>query len=814
MNVQIKAVKIRDFRSIRGEVTIPLESPVVLIHGPNGAGKTSLLSAIELGLTGHVASLAKFDASLREHLIHKEAADAFVSVTAEGIPGGRTTGEFVIKPGAITGTPLLPPNLARFYTERCYLAQSTLGRLLEIYQNKDIGLSDSPLTMFVKDLLGLDSLDALIEGLHDAGDVRRLRGGANQYWEVRDQIPRVDDEVKRLEKDATGADARAKQLRQALEAQAATFWPNQKGQPATKLSAFLQEQSSEPELHRLARIRRDISATIDQWASVQSPVSPAEREAAERAVTQATAELEEWRSTSGEALTNLFSELAEFFSDLPSPTGTSPEQARATAKDIVSAELERSSQVLKRDADAANQLESIDSDIARLTARLIAIDDQIAQHSAQAGQLAQALSELLPHIHTQDCPVCGRDFSEISATPLAGHVASRIAGLTQSAGRLEALAREKAEGSASLAKQTRTRSVAAGQVMAGEMRDQLRTRVARLSDFASALDRLQEQTLRGEHLLHTNSKAAAELNSLRARDQRATSIREAAASMAQLLGVDSIGPSEPLSDALRRFFEHAQSQENRLSTREAARREATATLKELSAVEESLKGLNETIASRKAFLSRLVDARANADRRIEQARRLADESRAERTRIVRRVFNESLNAVWRDLFVRLAPEEPFVPAFALPDSPKGAVEARLETLYRSGTKGGEAKGGNPRAMLSAGNLNTAALTLFLALHLSVKPVLPWLVIDDPVQSMDEVHISQFAALLRTLSKQHGRQVIIAVHEKPLFDYLALELSPAFPNDRLVTIEVGRTANDLTVIDYKPKTWERDVAIAA
>ena len=48
-------------------------------------------------------------------------------------------------------------------------------------------------------------------------------------------------------------------------------------------------------------------------------------------------------------------------------------------------------------------------------------------------------------------------------------------------------------------------------------------------------------------------------------------------------------------------------------------------------------------------------------------------------------------------------------------------------------------------MLSAGNLNTAALTLFLALHLSVEPRFPWLVLDDPVQTMDEVHIAQFAA---------------------------------------------------------------------
>ena len=95
-------------------------------------------------------------------------------------------------------------------------------------------------------------------------------------------------------------------------------------------------------------------------------------------------------------------------------------------------------------------------------------------------------------------------------------------------------------------------------------------------------------------------------------------------------------------------------------------------------------------------------------------------------------------------------------------------------------------------MLSAGNLNTAALTLFLALHLSVPKKLPWLILDDPVQSMDDVHISNFAALLRTLSKEHNRQVMIAVHDRQLFEYLRLELSPAFPEDTLLTLEMARS----------------------
>ena len=91
---------------------------------------------------------------------------------------------------------------------------------------------------------------------------------------------------------------------------------------------------------------------------------------------------------------------------------------------------------------------------------------------------------------------------------------------------------------------------------------------------------------------------------------------------------------------------------------------------------------------------------------------------------------------------------------------------------------------------------------------------PFLVIDDPVQSMDEVHIAQFAALLRTLSKQHGRQIIMAMHEKALFDYLSLELSPAFQDDRLITIAMGRTASGTTVMNYEPLIWRPDTAIAA
>lgn len=104
--------------------------------------------------------------------------------------------------------------------------------------------------------------------------------------------------------------------------------------------------------------------------------------------------------------------------------------------------------------------------------------------------------------------------------------------------------------------------------------------------------------------------------------------------------------------------------------------------------------------------------------------------------------------------------------------------------------------------------------LFLALHLSVRPQLPWLILDDPVQSMDEVHIAQFAALLRTLSKEHHRQIIIAVHERPLFDYLTLELSPAFADDQLITVELSRSNAGASVAEPTYYNWEPDQAVAA
>lgn len=808
MTPRITSLTATDFRSLRGTVTVPMDSPVVLIHGRNGAGKTSLLTAMELGLTGNLASLSRLDPQLREHLVHKEAMSkkASVSIGVHGLGVEFPAGHFDIHGNKFVGKPALDPVLGRHFSERCYLAQSTLTRLLEFYEDKSA--NGTALTRFVKELLGLDALDALIDGLHDAGDVRRLRGHAVSFWDMREQIPSLDDELSRLARERTAAEGQAIQLTQTVAQRLAPHWPEVADLSAQAMLDLLKDQSQEPELQRLTQLRRELNDTVSQSQRVVSAIAADQREAAETAASAAEAALRGWLDTSGKRMTELFDKLGGYFSDLPSPIQNRPEYARAYAHRAVSNEVARCQQIQVKDQNAQQQVSTLQIDRQGLATRLEEIDKQIVQHSGEAGQLAQALSALVPHVHTEECPVCSRDFGEVSSVPLLGHLTARIASLSQSAGLLSALSRERANTVSAVAARDREIGVAQAQVLTAEARAEYGQRLATLEQALHDLTSLEAETKAGETLFGQAANAAQALTSARAGDQQSAAIRDAAGRYATVLSMDPIGASEPLQAALQRFLNEVSARLERLTAKESARRDGEAALRELLLKQQHIEDIKVRQMERRTARQGLHAAKEAGERTMEQARELLKLAQSERSRVVGQVFNDSLNAAWRDIFIRLAPDEPFIPAFALPQATRGDVEAKLETHYRNGSKGG-----NPRAMLSAGNLNTAALTLFLALHLSVKPKLPWLIIDDPVQSMDEVHISQFAALLRTLSKQHGRQVIIAVHEKPLFDYLCLELSPAFEGDRLITVELGRTANGDSVANTLVRYWKQDLAIA-
>ncbi len=810
MTSAIEHLTVEDFRSIRGHVSLSLDAPVVLIHGQNGTGKTSLMAAIELALTGDVPSMRRVEPEYLKYLPHQAVGTGSVRLQTRL---GDGIGETLLKvtSAGVEGAPALGDRLARFYAERCYLSQATLGRLLEIYEAPDGKSGPSALQRFVKDLLGLDRLDALTDGLRTAGNVLRLREPVPQYAAAKDEIPRLRE---RLRADRAGVAASEAELDLAKEQLRLSIAGADEGLTSLlddreRLAERLKEQHEEPSLLQQARLRRRIAVAMEEWgvlSGADATVGLTDVQAEHRANGLA---FRAWRDRVGGELEGVLGRLGSALGIAENPADANYQYACRVASARVDAEVARCAEVLNgHDIDQA-RLEQIVSDIRSGQARLALLDRSVGESVGMAQQLARALTQVVPHVHDDDCPVCGRDFREVSSVPLAAHLSGRISALTQEAGRLEAVARDRSTMASALVKAERERDAVSGRLVEEGVRDALKERRAMLSEARLALVSRMAEASEGDRLRSEAQASEKRLAAVAGRDHAVSALREVVSDLAVQAGEAPLGADDAIVEVLSRLASAVAQREASLADRQESRRKARLALVSLQAIDAKLKSAREALQIQERALDRLETAKDEADRRIELAKGLIRTVNESRSRIVRKVFDERLNAVWRELFIRLAPDEHFVPAFAMPSRIGTVMEAKLETIYR---KGG--KGGNPKAMLSAGNLNTAALTLFLALNLSVKPELPWLLIDDPVQNMDDLHISQFAALLRTLKRQQGRRVVLAVHDRALFDYLALELSPTFVGDRLIKVELGRSVNGDTTCSWEPVFYEEDNAIAA
>ncbi|WP_050522117.1 AAA family ATPase [Pseudorhodobacter wandonensis] len=808
MNMGITSLEIEDFRSIRGSHHISLDASAVLIHGPNGTGKTSLLSAIEFGLTGSVASLARFDPSYIQHLPHKLSANGKCRVQIDATGFDMASAEMRGDGLRIWGDPILGDDQSRFFTERSYLPQAALGRLLEIYEHQDSRRTDSPLTRFVKELLGLEALDALIDGLHASGDVRRLREPAPRYWFARsDAAPaakRVADAESAHKTAIEAINAAEQELKTKLEGLA----PPEPTLNAEFLAPLLEEFQgrAEARLGELARRRRDLNAATEQLVDASGD-DQAKRQSVEVAASRSREALETWTKGPGKQLHDLFNAIRKEFGQLPEFT-SDPKETHEVGTRLVANELARLQALSESDQASQKILGEVQEALRQGRARLRIIENELESDKGANQELAEALTAISSHILDEACPVCGRDFSEVSETSLAAHVSGEVQRLISTAARVESLVKDRSLTVAAITQAQRQEADLIAKRLSPDQRDEIQLNIARLTEWRNSLAMHYDTAVMGASLQEQASASARELSILNTRKASISGLRPELSQHAQALGRPTTSDDVPLQTILAdliAFVEEEEDSERRLVHRISNIEEALA---DLSIARTTAVELAATVKSATDELALASIHREEAERRIALAKDVASRAQSLRTSKVKQVFNDELNSVWRELFIRLAPEEAFVPAFALPKTSSGSVEAVLETHYRSG-----GKGGNPRAMLSAGNLNTAALTLFLALNLSAMPQLPWLIIDDPVQSMDDVHIAQFAALLRTL-KREGRQVILAVHDRQLFDYLSLELSPAFNGDRLITVELGRTSDGMTTAQWKPVVFQPDRAFAA
>lgn len=571
---------------------------------------------------------------------------------------------------------------------------------------------------------------------------------------------------------------------------------------------FLRSSPEEGELADLVGRKRELVSIEQAWSKLPPLVDAKAHNEAQEMARKLGSELEVYQSGPGRALSESVGRLRAYFSDLRDPSATDPVDAWQIASEKVEQDIQASEAQLAASQKATQQINEIDQRLGQLRSRISTLEKQIAGFTVDAAGLGRALAELVPHLHGPDCPVCERDFREVSSEPLASKVSAAVTRLVEQSNRLKSLVAERSQAIMSITASERARVEPSTRALPPPRQFELRQHVTTLRAFALALKALKESSIRGSDLRRRHAEANGIAAQFQLRDAQATEIerrvREIAAAEEQ--------PDFDSVQDVGHLIQHVLAAINvRLETIEGRRRrraEARVCSLSISERRSTIARLENEAIDRRDRLSELEGPLKKATRTRLEARRVVRAAEEARMTIVSRVFNKRLNSIWRDLFVRLAPTEPFVPAFILPKGKRAPVSAELETVHRDG-----GSYGRPGAMLSAGNLNTAGLTLFIALHLAVRPRLPWLLLDDPVQSMDELHIAQFAGLLRTLAKAHNRQLVVAVHERPLFDYLCLELGASFPGDKLITVELGRSPQGDTRFEPHVLPFEPDRLVA-
>ena len=796
---------VANFRSIRGHVHVPLDGKVVLIHGENGAGKTSLLSAIELALTGCVPSLRRADPEYTQQLLHRSTAQGNVTVKTTGAGTEQRYEARLDETGAHT-VAVLEHQLAAFFAERTYLPQSVLGQLLQIYQESGSG-ADSPLAKFVGDLLGLDRLDALEVGLKPLTDVRNVRKVVDGWSQVeieKDRLNRLLDDQRTAR--AGVADALQNAIKELSEICANLELSADVHEEILELvTEELSQNEDEDAFDRLTDHRRHLASIRRELVARDSGATP-DDSLLHTAAEEASSAYSSWEIAHGARIVELRNQIATLLphASLPSDDAAFGEEAlillRAERKRL-SEHAEQARLDLERIGTARGEIE-----VARR--QVATIDEELSRIPESAGSLGAVLSELTSFIDGEVCPVCDRDFIELKSGPLTDHLHDKVRQLSASAERLLALGRSRSEQQVAVEHLEREIAALEARVLDTKSLADIDRNTATFHMAVVELESLTTTLAEGSRLRESDIAARRAISEAHSRNVALEAARQTMSEFALALGTDAVQDDETFDSASSRFEKLLLAETTRLERRLALRRSAKELITTIQnnltrrdEIDEAITGYRKLLVCADTALNRAQTLR----RQGISIRKAVD---TVRTAIIRREFNERLNRVWRDLFVRLAPSEPFVPAFRIPQSSTHGLQPKLITEYRSGAE----VGGTPGAMLSAGNLNTAALTLFIALHLSVPKGLPWLIFDDPVQSMDDMHVTHFASLLRTLSKEHGRQILISVHDRQLFEYLRLELSPAFSDDSLLTLELSRGPRRDTLCISRRLRFQEETAL--
>ena len=213
-----------------------------------------------------------------------------------------------------------------------------------------------------------------------------------------------------------------------------------------------------------------------------------------------------------------------------------------------------------------------------------------------------------------------------------------------------------------------------------------------------------------------------------------------------------------------------------LSSARASADQLTAVTEELAALlgtsglSEEVERQRELVRTSRETVAELGEQAARGSRQAAELNTLSGAATQAITGVTRGRF-ASLQPLIDDIFARLAPH----PAFT-------TLGFDMGVSYRSGVADPFVKDpesgatGDPLLVFSSSQANVAALTYFLALSWAADTkALPFLLLDDPLQSMDDVNALGFADLCRHVRRR--RQLVVSTHEQRLASLLERKLTP-------------------------------------
>ncbi len=108
----------------------------------------------------------------------------------------------------------------------------------------------------------------------------------------------------------------------------------------------------------------------------------------------------------------------------------------------------------------------------------------------------------------------------------------------------------------------------------------------------------------------------------------------------------------------------------------------------------------------------------------------------------------------------------------------------------------------PEVILSSSQLNALAVSVFLSLNLGVSTLpLQAAILDDPLQSLDDINLLGVVDLLRRT--RDSRQLLVSTHDSRFGDLLAKKLRPVSDAQRTRVIEFeGWTRQGPTIVDQR------------